>query len=269
MDSDVDQIKKGAGYRTEIESACSEREACIQARTFLKGYRTKTQPVMMKCADGERYIVKGRHAGRQIVNDQIIARLGIALGAPVGIPRLIDIPEELIEIEPRLSHIPSGLAHGTLFIPNCFNDTDLIATSEPDNRMRLVHLAILYSWVIPGDWQFLFDNSPPRLIHSVDHGHFFPNGPNWRLKDLMKAPPPCLPDCFSACDFTKKELSEGLETLSSITLRQIIEAVASPPDEWALTIEEREQLVQYLVHRQNVLPQIFLGANPGLKENYG
>lgn len=257
MDSDVSQAGQGQEYRSAIEGACAKREKPTQARTFLRGFRTKAQPVLMKCADKQTYMVKGRQAGRQVINDQIVARLGMAIGAPVGQPKLIDIPAELIDIEPNLSHIASGIAHGTLFIPDCFDHIDLIATSTPENRTRLAHLAVLYGWVVPGDWQFLFGNSPPRLVHSVDHGHFFPNGPNWQIESLLEAPPPCIPACFSDCYLTVEELNEALESLSLITLEQIIETVASPPDEWGLTIEEREHLVHYLTHRKKALPQAF------------
>ena len=80
------------------------------------GWRTKAEPVLLKCNDGREYVVKGQQAGRQIVNDQITARLGFAIGAPVGEPKIVEVSAELIAIEPRLSHIPSGTAHATLFI---------------------------------------------------------------------------------------------------------------------------------------------------------
>lgn len=258
MNADVDQAKVEAGYLSEIETACSKRNIPIQAKTFLRGYRTKAQPVLLRCADDQNYMVKGMQAGRQIINDQIVARLGMMLGAPVGEPQLIYIPAELIEIEPRLAHISPGAAHGTLLIPQCDDHIELIATSEPNNRTRLAHLAVLYGWIVPGDRQFLFSMSPPRIIYSVDHGHFFPNGPDWKIEDLLNASFPILPECFSGCSLTTEELSEALDSLAAVTVAQIIQAVASPPDEWGLTIEERVQLVHYLIRRQKELPKVFV-----------
>ena len=261
MDADVNQSEKEPDYLSSIETACLKRAAPIQARTFIRGYRTKAEPVLLKCADGKEYVVKGQQAGRQIVNDQIVARLGTMLGAPVGKPQLVEVPVELIEIEQRLVHISPGAAHGTLWIPQCDDHFVLIATGEDANRTRLAHLAVLYGWVVPNDWQFLFSLSPPRLIHSVDHGHFFPNGPNWKIEDLLEADPPHIPECFSDCYFATAELSEALESLAAITVEQIIQAVASPPDEWGLTIEERVQLVQYLIRRQQELPKVFVSPS--------
>jgi hypothetical protein len=112
--------------------------------------------------------------------------LGELLDAPVGKPALIHIPQELIEGQSQyFEGIEVKIAHGSLFIPNCQDSWELIATSEPENRLRIVLLATLYGWLVASDHQFLFTNTPPRLIYSVDHGHFFPNPPNWQIKDLQ------------------------------------------------------------------------------------
>jgi hypothetical protein len=198
-------------------------------------------------------MVKGQQAGRQIVNDQVVARLGVALGAPVGEPRIIEIPRELIEIEPNLAHIPAGTAHGTLFIPDCIDECELIATSEPRNRVRLVLLATLYSWIGANDWQFLFKRTPPRLVHSVDHGHFFPNGPDWTVQDLLQAPCVHMTPCFSNCGFTVDELAQARSALEVVSEELIIQAASGPPDEWGLTIKERITLVEYLARRKQEL----------------
>jgi hypothetical protein len=197
-------------WQLRLEEAFLERETPLEARTFLRGFRTKACPVLLRCSDEQHYMVKGRQAGRQIVNDQIVAQLGVFLGAPVGQPRLIDVSAALVEIEQGLAHIPPGVAHGTLWIPNCFNSWELIATSQPENRPRLAQLAVLYAWVVPADWQFLFNHEPPRLIYSVDHGHFFPGGPDWQPEDLRIADPPSMPKCFQDCALTPGELQEAL-----------------------------------------------------------
>lgn len=258
MNADEDQTVKEQRYRTAIEEACSDEKEVIHAKTFQRGYRTKAEPVLLACTDGQTYMVKGQQAGRQIVNDQIVARLGMILGAPVGKPQLIDIPRELIEIEPKLSHIPSGISHGSLFIPGCSDQFELIATSEQGNRGRLALLAVLFSWIVPNDWQFLFSNNPPRLIHSVDHGHFFPNGPNWDIDSLSNEQPPYLPSCFKNCRLTAEEIAEALDALKAITFEQLVKAVAMPPKEWGLTMDERIQLIHYLSNRQKQLTPSFV-----------
>ena len=179
-----------------LEDWVKQREKPLRAVTFRRGWSSKARPVLMRYKDGHEYVVKGQQAGRQIVNDRIIAHLGLTINAPVGEPRVIEVPAELVEIERNLSHIFPGTAHGTRFIPDCFDSWELIATSELENRPRLTRLAILYSWVLANDWQFLFKKNPPRLIYSIDHGHFFPGGPEWSEQQLLEAPHVELAPCF-------------------------------------------------------------------------
>ena len=241
-------------WKQQLNDALSRPETAISATTFRKGWRTKAEPVLLKCQDGREYVVKGQQAGRQIVNDQITARLGFAIGAPVGEPKIVEVSAELIAIEPRLSHIPSGTAHATLFIPDCFDSWELIATSEPKNRSRFVLLAVLYGWVYANDIQFIFNKNPPRLVYSVDHGHFFPGGPNWTECDLIPAPQAELNSYLREnCNFTPDEISSALRALSSVSEETIIQAVAAPPNEWGLTLDERVTLVEYLTRQQQQL----------------
>lgn len=67
-------------------------------------------PVLLECNDGGSYVVKGKQAGRQIVNDQVIAALGRSMGAPVPVPMLVDVPAELIALEPELQQLAPDVA---------------------------------------------------------------------------------------------------------------------------------------------------------------
>jgi hypothetical protein len=241
-------------WKQKLNDALSQPEIPIKATTFRKGWKTKAEPVLLKCNDGRDYVVKGQQAGRQIVNDQITARLGFAIGAPVGEPKIVEISAELIAIELNLSHIPSGIAHATLYIKDCFDSSELIATSEPENRSRFALLAVLYGWIYANDIQFIFKKNPPRLVYSVDHGHFFPGGPNWTEYDLIQAPDAKLdPFLDQHCNFTTDEISSALRALESVSEETIIQAVATPPSEWGLTLDERVTLVEYLTRQQQQL----------------
>lgn len=252
-DSESEQFSRSR-WQEALEIALKTPERPVQAQTYRQGWKTKAQPVRLSCDDGKSYVVKGRQAGRQIVNDQIVARLGQAMGAPVGEPKIINFPAELINSNRNLSHIPPGTAHGTLWIPDCFDSWELIATSEPFNRLRLSLLAVLYGWVYAGDRQFLFLYDPPRFIYSVDHGHFFPGGPDWTENALREAPDARLDDFFlSECSFTDREIERSLSQLQAVREEEIVRAVASPPVEWGLTIDERVTLVEYLITRQQQL----------------
>ncbi|MBR8828983.1 MAG: hypothetical protein DSM107014_13970 [Gomphosphaeria aponina SAG 52.96 = DSM 107014] len=58
-----EQRLKKAGYTTPT----------IKAIDYTRGWRTKSEPVLLECEDGKDYVVKGQQAGRQIINDQLVA----------------------------------------------------------------------------------------------------------------------------------------------------------------------------------------------------
>jgi hypothetical protein len=244
-----DQLK--SRWKTLLEVAIDQPRQTVQALDFIEAKSTKAQPVILECNDGREYVVKGQNAGRQIVNEQIVARLGLLLGAPIPETKIVEIPDELIKLEKKLAHIHSGTAHGSLYLRDTYFDRCLIATSEDVNRLRLALLAVLYGWAGANDQQYLFTNKPPRLIYSIDHGHFFPNSPNWTANDLATAQNAQLdPVLVSACNFTPLEIDQALEALVNINEGEIIDAVAYPPTEWGLTIDERTMMLQYLIKRQ-------------------
>ena len=49
-------------------------------------------------------------------------------------------------------------------------------------KNRCALLAVMYGWFQAGDNQLLYRKTPPELVFSVDHGHFFPGGPEWTVE---------------------------------------------------------------------------------------
>jgi hypothetical protein len=87
-------------WRSFIEATNSDRPIVVQAITLLRTWNTASKPVLLACNDGNQYVVKGRQAGRMIVNDQVVARLGRSIGAPVGSVLLVDVSTDLIAANP-------------------------------------------------------------------------------------------------------------------------------------------------------------------------
>ncbi len=130
-------------WRKQLEDEIAKPIQTLNAIQYTQSWRTKSEPILLECEDSQDYVVKTKNAGRQIINDQLVARLGELLDAPVGQPKLIDIPQELIDCTLHLKNISPGTAHGTRWIPDCIDQYTLIAISEPKNRLRLVLLVPL------------------------------------------------------------------------------------------------------------------------------
>jgi hypothetical protein len=234
-----------------LREAARHRSSPVIAQTFINRWPSFSRPVALGCSDGNEYVVKGQHAGRAIINDQVIAHLGTMLGAPVGQPRIVVIPAELKDIEPLLADITEGTAHGTLLIRNCSDRQWLTYTDLVENRERFALLAVLYGWCYAGDHQLIYANAMPNLVYSVDHGHFFPGGPEWRTETLSRAARAELyEEIVRECQLTSAEQLSALLALEKMDDETIIQAVSAPPDDWGITMNERLALVDFLVRRR-------------------
>jgi len=241
--------------RDEITNAAADKPQPVVAETFLRRWPSYSRPVALRCDDGKEYVVKGQHAGRGIINDQTVARLGIELGAPVGEPQIVEIPAELVAIEPQLKDIRPGTAHGTELVQNC---TDRIWPPSDlgllDNRRRLALLAVLYGWCHANDHQLIYSNVTPRLVYSVDHGHFFPGGPNWTIASLANVAIATLePGIVGHCGLSEDEQRIATEKLQNMSSQSIVNAVAISPDEWGMSLDERVALASFLILRRDEL----------------
>jgi len=237
-------------WRELIREAVSERPAPVAATTFFERLGTASQPVKLMADDGHVYLVKGRQNGRMIVNEQIVAALGTELGAPIPAAALVDVPERLITAEANMQHLQPGVSHGSRWLDNCSDRQGVAYTDRPENRSRFAALAVLYSWVHGGDQQLIYEKAPPHLVHSVDHGHFFPGGPNWSVAGLQGAGDAVLDSTFQSCGLNDGDYSPLAERLRLNSPQAIAAAVARPWHDWDITEDERIEVAAYLDQRR-------------------
>jgi hypothetical protein len=244
-------------WRTLIVAAGSLRPVPVLAHTFRRAWASTSRPVELACDDGFEYVVKGQQAGRSIVSDQLIGRLGIAMEAPVAPVALVDVPAELIALQLEMSHFQPGIAHGSRRVPDCsLGREGFRETSLPQNRDRFARLAILYGWVIANDYQFIYDNGPPPLVHSVDHGDFLPGGEDWTVSSLTNttSTPAALDHMvMTVCSCKPQEIAEAAAQFRSIDDTVLAEAVSAPPDTWGCSLDERVALAEFLSRRREEL----------------
>ncbi len=171
------------------------------------------------------------------------------------------MPAELIAVQPELSHIRTGLCHGSLWIRDCTDRLGFEHANEPPNRSRFARLAILYGWIGANDHQFIYLKDPPHLVFSVDHGHFFPGGPNWTAATLAGAPQASPdPTVISGCALTDVELRTACLELEGVDGRIIAAAIAAPLDDWGISANERIVVAEYLFRRRSELLVRFGGT---------
>jgi len=241
-------------WRQRLDEATANPPAVVTAHTFIKKWPTASQPVLLRCDDDREYVVKGTQAGRMVVNDQIVARLGDLAGAPVGTPALVAVPQALVDAEPEMQHFSAGISHGTEFIVGCSERQSYEHASESANEPRFAALAYLFGWMHAGDHQFIYENASPHLVHSVDHGHFFPNGPTWDAASLAGAAAPTTDaGIVAGATLSAASLDTARNDFRPATNDEVAAVVAATPLTWGLAEDEGEALCRYLAERRDVL----------------
>ena len=189
------------------------------------------------------------------------------MGAPVARVGLVHIPAELIREEKALAHLSPGVAHGSLWIEDLHESRAFESVSLPQNRLRFADLAILYGWCEAFDHQFLYRNSPPPLVYSADHGHFFPEGPDWGGKLYRAESVTPDPQILGAVHVAADDLRTACAKLNGIDNADIAAAVAAPPDSWGVPMSDRVAMASYLSTRRvrmlrALFPSLEAGRNP-------
>jgi hypothetical protein len=241
-------------WRALIIAAADQRPTPVSAQTFLHGWNTNARPVLLHCEDGHEYVVKGRQVGRALVADQVVGYLGSLLTAPVPPVVLVDVPGELIQAEPAMAHMSPGVGHGCRWVPGCMDSVHITHAGRTWNRPRFALLAILYGLARADDRQMIYAMDGSGLVYSVDHGHFLPDGPGWTVQALG-AYPSAVPDriIVQECQLRPEELEVAGAALSILTDQALATAVARPPDEWRISLDERVGLAYYLAKRRDEL----------------
>lgn len=246
-------------WKLALEKFLENPEEPVILIEIRRGWNSSARPVLARGIDKYEYVVKGRQAGRQIIVDQVVARLGWAMGAPVGKPQIVEISQELIESSPEFSFLAPGKAHATHYIPGCFDDRDTIKYKDHSgNRERFSLLSVLYGWTYSKDEQFIYQKAHPCLVYSVDHGRFLPGGYDWTAETLRSgAEAKVHSKLVSNCGLTSRDIKYALDALEAVKEEEIIEAVASPPNEWGITIEERMIMIEFFIQRRQSLLESF------------
>ena len=248
----------GSRELVERVAATVVRKADTRAVTFRQAYGTASRPVVLRCADGNEWVVKGAQSGKTPVNEQVVCFLGAGIGAPVVETALVYVPQELIAAVPEMSHMQPGVAHGSRLLMGCM-DARALRFFNDENRSRYAALHVLYSWADSNDEQVLYQMGSPVLVYSHDHGHFFPGGPDWSVDSLDAGMRPHLKPFFSFCGLEVADYADALAKLERVAPEDIAMAVCHSPLGWACTIDERVALADYLGERVPAVIALFRG----------
>jgi hypothetical protein len=236
---------------TNIESA----ETDVEVTTFHRKSPSRAGPAFVDCSDGDQYWIKGNpNLVRENFTEQVVGSLGICLGAPIPRIEIVKLGPTLQSGQSELSHHAVGFVHASRNEPDCTDvRPPIVHHDEPENRSRFAALAILYTWTGAQDHQFIYKKQAPRLVFSFDHGLFCGaiNPENAWIPWLVNAAPVTQLDAFFApAKLQKDELLPYFGALESVTPLHIAMSVARSPDTWAVTLDAKLAVCQYLERRR-------------------
>ncbi len=172
----------------------------VLAEQFIRKMRGNSQPALLRCSDGNYYIVKFRNNPqhtRVLVNEYIAAKLALRIGLPVADAVVVQVSKELIRNSPELAFrlpdtvtpVPSGLHLGIRYaiMPGEGEVLDFI----PPTSMARVANVRTFAGMLPFDiWMGNTDQRQAVFwkMHTawhlnacfIDHG-FCLSGPRWEF----------------------------------------------------------------------------------------
>lgn len=244
----------------------AERPTAIRAIRYISGRPSYSSPRLVVCDNGKNYYIKGMVSnrpllGRALVSEQVVGRIGLLIGAPVANVELVELPHDLIRVNPAIAPMLPGICHGSEEIKDVSADRSPIAhTAIVENRARFALLAILYGLCVAQDHQYVYSQAEPRLVHSFDHGHFFPGGPEWTIQSLTAPlPDPIAPDIniYATCSFSNEEMEIAADQLRHLTDQRLASILASPSAEWGVPVSDRGVMGVFLAQRRDALVATF------------
>jgi hypothetical protein len=242
-------------------NAATARE--VEAITYIRSWPSWSRPLALACSDGQAYVVKALQPGnplmgRSMITEQIVAKLGKAIGCPVPEVALVVVTDELKAIEPALDHVVAGYAHGSLLMANCGDRIGIEPPATERNRRAYAALAVLYGWARAGDHQLVSRLDTDRDVFSVDHGFFFPDAPGWTEASLTAAGAVGLEPQFMPF-VQMPDLAPVLDLLRVVSDQFLADAVGAVPGAWGFTAAERVAVAEYLATRRATLVSILEG----------
>ncbi len=255
----------------------------VRAVEFVRRMRGASQPYLLRCADGENYVVKFRNNPqhvRVLANEMLAGRLAQLIGLPVPNPAFVEVPVELVsgnpllefEIGPRREPCAAGLQFGSRF-PGAPGQT-LVVDFLPDRLLKSVvknHPRVFLGAFVFDKWtcncdgrQVIFYRSPDQEGSTysaalIDHGFCFNDG-DWNF-----------PDSPIRSLYPRRWVYEGVRGLNSfepflsrvenLEAAELEECVRGIPEEWCGENPEKlMRLAERLFERRRLVRQALIDA---------
>ena len=250
-----------------------------QAVEHVRRLRGGAQSHLMRCADGDYYVVKFQNNPqgiRILANERLAGKLAQALGLPVARPEVIEVSNWLVEHTPDLYiewanqrvRCASGFQFGSRF--PCDPLRTPVYDFLPDslletvvNRESFLGMLVFDKWTCNTDSrQSVFYRRPGAdslryLAAMVDQGFCF-NANEWTFPDAPLRGV-YMRSCVYADVIGLESFEPFLSRIENLDAEILEEAAASVPPEWYEgRTDELRELIQTLTERRSRVARMIL-----------
>lgn len=202
--------------------------------------------------DGNRYwckVLDNPQGDRVPINEQLVARLGSLIGAPVCTAELVYMPGALAGWEYRNgTPLVEGWAHGSLAVEPVVETRVLQDRALDNNARRHAGIYALYDWVGGNDPQWLVRSDSAYFSH--DHGHYLPGGPAWTEATLQAAASSPFELGVPPLALDADELDRLAAALTGVTEEEIAACASKVPAQWPVSDAELDAVVAFVFSRR-------------------
>ena len=244
--------------------------------------RGSSRPQQILFSDGRHYIVKFKNNARQgtraLVNEYVAGRLARLLHLPIPRFKIVYISRSFIKTNKILSrlHFAPGHQFASEVIYPCKKNFDI--HSHPRNlnilnRKQLPGIIVFDQWISNIDrlQRNVLLHSRPRQggykVYMIDHGHSFSyesfshkrhcRWTPYTLKFLpQKIKPNNLYNWFASQARRSDDFFAFVNRIQQLPDEQIYKIIASIPQDWNVSVAEREALFAYLKRTKRLLPTL-------------
>lgn len=237
----------------------------IQYLRFFEGKSNNAHHILFD--NGQQYIVKFFKRGQEklLFNEWVGYALARYMHLPIPPSRFVDIPESFFaQLDANEDVLYTSKQFATQFIAGCKNAHEL-PKPQIVNRDQLAGIILLDYWLYNTDRtrkNILFkDVTDGHYLYMIDHADSFGSFA-WKLEDLQIIDHQNLlrsatHELMASFIKGKSEFAKQLHVIKAIPTLLLKEIVEFPPEDWNITTEEKNAIVEYLLYRRDqVLPQL-------------
>ncbi|MDR6550685.1 HipA family kinase [Paenibacillus qinlingensis] len=232
-----------------------------------------SKPQLIQFSDGMSYVVKFKNnptGTRVLVNEYVAASLGQLLSLPVIPFQVVSVSNDFIKAIPEMvkSKFKSGSQFASQYIEG---STYLTPDFFKIGSFRIHNQDILAGVILFDLWLSNTDRKEKNTLlkplganehyfYMMDHGRCFADS-NWTIKTLKNTKMNLNLKVHQWCYSLLKDrnaLNDYLVRILSLSDETIKQVVFSIPQDWDVSVAEREALLSHLINTRNKLPDLLV-----------